>query len=100
DRILGAIDDEIGDIAARGLPDAELDRVRTRLVSGMLGDLDSVMSRTLDLAKFELIHGRAELLAELPARFAAVSAADVQAAAGTLRPDNRAVVELVAGAAR
>jgi predicted Zn-dependent peptidase len=100
DRILGAIDEEIGDIADNGVPDAELDRVRTRLVSGMLRELDSVMSRTLDLAKFELIHGRAELLGELPARFAAISAADVQAAAALLRPDNRAVVELVAGGAR
>jgi predicted Zn-dependent peptidase len=100
DRILAAIDEEIGDIAENGVPDAELDRVRTRLVSGMLRELDSVMSRTLDLAKFELIHGRAELLGELPARFAAISAADVQAAAALLRPDNRAVVELVAGGAR
>ncbi len=36
--------------------------------------LDPVMGRTLAFAKFELVHGRAELVAELPERLAAVSA--------------------------
>jgi zinc protease len=58
------------------------------------------MSRTLDLAKFELIYGRAELIAELPGRLAAVTEDDIRAAAAQLRPDRRAVVELIAGGAR
>jgi predicted Zn-dependent peptidase len=63
-------------------------------------ELDAVISRTLEFAKFELIHGRAELIAELPERLAAISADDVRAAAGKLRPDRRAVLELVAGGAK
>ena len=86
-RSCAAIDEELARIADDGLEPGELDRVRTRLVSVMLRDLDAVISRTLELAKFELIHGRAELIAELPARLAAVTDDDVRAAAAALRPD-------------
>jgi zinc protease len=99
DTILRAIDEEIDRIADNGLERGELDRVRTRLVSVLLRDLDAVISRTLEFAKFELLHGRAELIAELPARLAAVTEADVRAAASTVRPDRRAVLELLAGGA-
>ncbi len=78
-------------IADDGLEPGELDRVRTRLVSVLLRDLDAVISRTLELAKFELIYGRAELIAELPGRLAAVTDADVRAAAAAMAPDRRAV---------
>jgi predicted Zn-dependent peptidase len=99
DTILRAIDEEIDRIADNGLERGELDRVRTRLVSVLLRDLDAVISRTLEFAKFELLHGRAELIAELPARLAAVTEADVRAAASAVRPDRRAVLELLAGGA-
>jgi zinc protease len=98
--ILRAVDEELARIAENGLAAGELDRVRTRLVSVLLRGLDSVMSRTLDLAKFELIYGRAELIAELPERLAAVTEGAVRDAAARLVPDRRAVVELVAGGAR
>ena len=47
--------------------------MRTRLVSVLLRELDAVISRTLEFAKFELLHGRAELIAELPRRLAGVT---------------------------
>jgi zinc protease len=97
--ILRAIDEEIDRIAADGLEPGELDRVRTRLVSVLLREVDSVLNRTLEFAKFELIYGRAELIAELPARLAAVSEDAVRAAAAELRPERRAVLELIAGGA-
>jgi predicted Zn-dependent peptidase len=98
--ILAAVDDELDRIATDGLEPGELDRVRTRLVSVLMRELDSVLNRTLEFAKFELIYGRAELVAELPARLAAVSEAAIRTAAATLRPDRRAVLELVAGGAQ
>ncbi len=98
--ILAAIDEELDAIATDGLAPGELDRVRTRLVSVLLRELDAVISRALEFAKFELIYGRAELISELPARLAAISDADVAAAAAGLRPDRRAVVELVAAGGR
>jgi zinc protease len=100
DAILTAIDEELERIATNGLEPGELDRVRTRLVGVLLRELDAVLSRTLDFAKFELIHGRAELVAELPARLQAVSESDVRAAAATFTSDRRAVLELIAGGAR
>ena len=97
--ILRAIDEEIDRVAQDGLEPGELDRVRTRLVSVLLREVDSVLNRTLEFAKFELIYGRAELMAELPARLAAVSEDAVRAAAAELRPERRAVLELIAGGA-
>jgi predicted Zn-dependent peptidase len=97
DKILRAVDEELARIAEDGLERGELDRVRTRLVSVSLRELDAVMSRTLELAKFELLHGRAELINELPARLAAVTEDAVRAAAAARQPDQRAVLELVAG---
>jgi predicted Zn-dependent peptidase len=99
DKILRAVDEELERIATDGLDPGELDRVRTRLVSVSLRELDAVMSRTLELAKFELLHGRAELITELPGRLAAVGEDTVRAAAAALQPDRRAVLELVAGGA-
>ena len=59
-----------------------------------------MLGRTQALAGAELVHGRAELLAELPGRLAEMTADQVQAAAATLRPDRRAVLELSPGGAR
>jgi zinc protease len=65
----------------------------------LLRDMDAVISRTLNFAKFELVFGQAGLIEQIPQRLATVTEADVQAAAAALRPDRRAVVELIAGGA-
>jgi predicted Zn-dependent peptidase len=96
--ILKGVDEELDRIASDGLERDELDRVRTRLASVLVRELDPVISRTLEFAKFELIHGRAELITELPARLAEVDDDAIRAAAAALRPDARAVLELVPGA--
>jgi predicted Zn-dependent peptidase len=100
ERILAAVDQELVRLAADGLEPGELDRVRTRTVSVLFREMDAVLSRALEFAKFELIFGRAELISELPDRLTAVTEADVQAAAAALSPERRAVVELIAGGAR
>ncbi len=98
--ILAAIDEELAAIATDGLADGELDRVRTRLVSVLLREVDAVLSRTLAAARFELVYGRAELLNEMPSLLAQVTEEAVRAAAAELAPHRRAVVELIAGGAR
>jgi len=100
ERILAAVDEELARVAADGLEPGELDRVRTRAVSVLFREMDAVLSRALEFAKFELIFDRAELISELPDRLTAVTGADVQAAAAALSPERRAVVELIAGGAR
>jgi predicted Zn-dependent peptidase len=99
DAILRATDEEITRVADDGLERGELDRLRARLVSLLVHDLDAMLSRSLEFAKFELLHGRAELVAELPERLAAVTEDAIRKAAAELRPDRRAVLELVAGGA-
>jgi predicted Zn-dependent peptidase len=98
--ILAGIDDELDRIVTDGLRTGELDRIRTRLVASLFREFDSVLNRTLSFAKFELIFGSAETVMELPSRFAGVDEADVRAAAATLRPNNRTVLELIPGAAQ
>jgi predicted Zn-dependent peptidase len=100
DAILRTVDEEIERIATVGLDPGELDRVRTRLLSVMFRELDAVIARTLEFAKFELIYGRAEMITELPGHLLAVTEAQIRAAAAELRPERRAVLELVAGGAR
>jgi predicted Zn-dependent peptidase len=57
-------------------------------------ELDPVMGRAQQLSVFEQQRSRAELVNELPELLDQVTADAVQAAAATLRPDNRAVLEL------
>jgi hypothetical protein len=65
-----------------------------------LRDIDPVLGRATHAAVFEQQRDRAELLNELPALLAEVTAEQVGEAAGALRRDNRAVLELrPAGAA-
>jgi predicted Zn-dependent peptidase len=99
DQVIGAVDEELDRIAQDGLEPGELDRVRTRLTSVLVREMDAVISRTLNFAKFELVFGRAGLIAELPGRLAALGDDDLRTAAAALRPDRRAVVELIAGGA-
>ncbi len=99
DTVLAALDDELRRVADDGLSDGELRRVNARIASQLLRNADSVLGRTLQFAAYELVHGRAELLEELPARLGAVTAGEVSAAAATLVPERRAVLELVPGSA-
>jgi predicted Zn-dependent peptidase len=100
DTLLDAIDEQLARVAEDGPGPGELDRVRTRLSGVLLRELDAVLSRTLEFAKFELIHGRAELALELPVLLRDVTDGAVAEAAAALRPDRRAVLELVAGGAQ
>jgi hypothetical protein len=52
------------------------------------------------MAVFEQQRGQAELTGELPRLLAAVTPEQIQAAAATLRPGRRAVLEVRAGGAR
>ncbi|OAA24915.1 putative Zn-dependent peptidase [Frankia sp. EI5c] len=99
DAVLAAVDEELDRIASDGLEPGELERVRAQTAAGMLREADDALGRALKIATFELHHGRAELLNELPGLLAEVGAEAVAAAAGALRAQGRAVLELRAGAA-
>ncbi|HVX45059.1 MAG TPA: pitrilysin family protein [Mycobacteriales bacterium] len=95
DQVLKAAHEEFDRLATDGPDPGELERIKSRLVAQILGDMDSVLGRALQLAPLEQQHGRAELISEIPALIGAVTATSVQAAAGALQPGRRAVVELI-----
>src|SRR5919112_2546482 len=92
--VVGAIDEEIARLAKDGLDDTELARTVARMTARYLRELDPVMGRAQQLSVFEQQRSRAELVNELPGLLEQVTAASVQKAARTLRPDNRALLEL------
>ncbi|MFN2522523.1 MAG: M16 family metallopeptidase, partial [Mycobacteriales bacterium] len=97
DTVLATVDDEIARLVADGLRDGELERTVARMTARYLREIDPALGKAQQLAVFEQQRDRAELTTELPGLLAQVRPADVQAAAATLRPDNRAVLELRPG---
>jgi len=98
DTVIGAVDEELGRLVADGLEPGELDRVKVRLASIVSRELDQVVNRSLEFAKFQTVFDDASMILRLPSLLAEVTDQDVRAAAAALRPDSRAVVELVPGA--
>jgi zinc protease len=94
ERVVGAIDEELEKLAAGGPTADELARVTARWSAGLYREHDRLVSRTLDLGSAELLHGRAELVSELPRRVAEITGAEVAAAAKALRADARALLEI------
>ena len=93
-RVVAAIDDELARLADQGPGPDELKRIMTRWATARFRRHDRLASRTLALGAFELLHGRAELVADLPAMVAAVRPDQVASAAARLRPDSRAVLTI------
>jgi zinc protease len=99
DDVIAAVDEELVRLAEEGPDAGELDRVRTKLAGTIFRELDQILNRSLEFAKFELLFGKASLILSLPQMLAEVSDADVRHAAQSLEGSARAVVELVPGAA-
>jgi zinc protease len=93
-RVLAAIDEELVRLAANGPEPDELSRITARWVATLFREHDRLVSRTLAIGAFELLHGRAELITELPALVAAAGPEQIASAAAGLQPDSRAVLIL------
>lgn len=91
-RVLAATDEEIARLARQGPEPEELTRITARWAASLFREYDRLTSRALALGAFELLHGRAELVTDLPAMVAAVQPEQVASAAARLRPDSRAVL--------
>jgi zinc protease len=100
EKVIAGVDSELDRLATDGTEPGELDRVRLRFAAMVSRQLDHVMNRCLEFAKFELIFGDAALAQQLPQLLAGISDADIRAAASRLVPDQRAVLELIPGSAR
>jgi hypothetical protein len=97
--VVSAVDEEIARLATDGLG-----RRRARPHAGahdrpLLPRDRPVLGRATTMSVFEQQRGRAELVNELPELLRQVTPEQVQAAAATLRPDARALLELRPGGA-
>jgi predicted Zn-dependent peptidase len=95
--VIAAIDEELERLATDGTEAGELSRVVTKLAATIFREMDQVMNRSLEFAKFELLFDDASLVLRLPVLLAQVTDADIRAAAARLSPSSRAVVELIPG---
>ena len=95
--VVATVDEELARLATDGLSQAELDRTVARMTARYLRDVDSVLGRATTMAVFEQQRGRAELVNELPDLLRQVVVDEVQAAAATLTPSTRALLELRPG---
>lgn len=96
--LLGETDAELADLAATGPDEAELARALARSFAAAARGYDDLTVRTRHLGAFEVLHGRAELVYELPDLLRSVDAEQVARAAGGLTADARAVLALTPGA--
>ena len=97
DTVVSTVDEELARLAADGLTAAELDRTVARMTARYLREVDSVLGRATTMSVFEQQRGRAELVNELPDLLRQVTAEQVQAAAATLTPETRVLLELRPG---
>ncbi|GAB1642959.1 M16 family metallopeptidase [Krasilnikovia sp. MM14-A1259] len=100
EKVLRTVDEELDRLASAGLQPGELARTQARMATHLLRDTDAVLGRALPMAVLEQQRDRPELLNELPRLVGQVTEAQVVAAAATLRPQRRATVEVVPGAAQ
>jgi len=97
-RLTDISNQQIADIAGNGPDDAELQRAVTQFCSWMFRDNDGIGPRTRSMGSLELLHGRAELIDEIPGLVAAITVDDIAAGAKLLDPERCAVLEVVPGA--
>ncbi|BCJ42804.1 peptidase M16 [Actinoplanes ianthinogenes] len=97
-KVLRTVDEELDRLVADGLKPGELERTQARMAARLLQGTDEVLGRALPMAVLELQRGRPGLLNELPKLISEVTAEQIVTAAATLRPESRAVVEVLPGA--
>ncbi|UFQ16861.1 MULTISPECIES: M16 family metallopeptidase [Streptomyces] len=94
DDVLGETDAILADLAATGPDEPELARALARSFTAAARGYDNLLVRTRHTGAFEVLHGRAELVDELPYLLRAVDAEQVARAAGGLAADARGVLAL------
>jgi predicted Zn-dependent peptidase len=95
--VLATVAEECDRLAQNGLAEGELARTVARMSTHLLRDADTALSRALHYAVLEQQRGDAGLADALPGRLAEVTEDQVRAAAASMAPSRRAVVEVVAG---
>ncbi len=93
DQVLAAINEEIGQVATKGVDDTTLARVKTKMLADWYGSLEFFMNRADTLAKLQTLWGDANVANRMPAWIEAVNSDDIQRVARTYLTDaNRSVI--------
>ena len=94
DALLAAMDEEIAKVVDKGVDDATLKRVKTRMLADWYNGLESFMGRADTLAKLETLWGDAKVANQIPGWIEAVTSEDVKRTARTyLTKANRTVID-------
>jgi zinc protease len=97
--VLTATYEETDRVAQNGLEPGELARTVARMSTHLLRDADTVLNRALNFAVMEQQRGDAGLVDQLPRLLADVTEEQVRAAAASLSPSRRALIEVIPGGA-
>ena len=100
DTVIEAAGEQIAAVAADGPSEDERLRAVARFISGLYRENDSISARTRSIGSLELLHGRAELLSELPGLLDRIGTEQIAAAAASLDPAACAILTIVPGAGR
>lgn len=95
DEVLAAFDGEVARVAREGVPEAELARVKTKVLADLYAGLEPRLGLAVELAQAAAFAGRPEALLDVPREVEAVSSADLARAAGWLAPEARAAIAKV-----
>ncbi|HZX81871.1 MAG TPA: insulinase family protein, partial [Lysobacter sp.] len=96
DAVLAAMDEEIAKVAKDGVTDAELQRVKTKMLADWYNGLEAFISRADTVAKLQTLWGDANVVNKIPGWIEGVTSADLQRAAKTyLVRTNRTVIDRV-----
>lgn len=94
DAVLKAMDEEIAKIASEGVSDAELARVKTRMLADWNNNLEGILNRADMLARLQTLWGDATIVNRIPGMIEAVTSDDVKRVAKTwLTRENRTVID-------
>ena len=93
--VIDATNEVIAGVAANGPTPEEVRRAVARFTASLYRESDSVIARTRTLGSLELLHGRAELLGELPGLAAGLEVGDIAYAASSLDPNRSAVLRVL-----
>jgi zinc protease len=94
DTLLKAMDEEIAKVAADGVDEATLKRVKTRMLADWYDGLEGYLDRADTLAKLQTLWGDARVANQIPGWIESVTSADVQRVASTyLTTANRTVID-------
>lgn len=94
EQLIAEMDAQIARIVAEGVTDAELDRVKTGMLSDWNNNMESFLSRADSLAGFQALWGDAKVANQVPGWIEAVTSNDLKRVAGKyLTVANRTVID-------